>query len=80
MPETSHKLDDLVLRPLVQLRIADDSATPDVCTLQLKLRLDERENHTARSYQVECIGQDQSQRNEGDIDHAEIDEFRNVLA
>src|SRR6266536_1380300 len=80
MPETGHECDDLVLRFLLQLRITDDSTSPNIYTLQFKLWFDERENHTAWSYQVECVRQDQSQRNERDIDHTKIDKFWNVLS
>ena len=37
-----------------------------------------RKDHTVGSYQVEGIRQDQSQRDKGNIDHAEIDRFRHV--
>ena len=47
--------------------------------MQLELGFDQRENHTIWSYQLESARQDQTQRDEGDIDHAKIDKLRNVL-
>ena len=58
MTETSHKLDDLVLRLLMQLWIANDSAAPDISSFQFELRFDQRQSHTLWSYQVEGRRQD----------------------
>ena len=40
---------DLALRLLVQRRVRDDAAAPDILALQLELRFDQREDHTGWS-------------------------------
>jgi hypothetical protein len=42
----------------MQLWIANNSAAPDVGTLQFELRFDQRQNHAAWSYQLKRVGQD----------------------
>ncbi len=49
---------NLILRFLVQRRIANDPAVRDFRRLELKLRLDQRKDHTVGSYQVEGVRQD----------------------
>src|SRR5205823_10301160 len=63
----------------VQGRLADNAAAVDVFALQFKLRLDQRQDHTVWSYQLESPRQDQSQRNKGNVDHAKIDILRNMF-
>jgi len=57
MAQMRHKGDNLVLRLLVQVLIANDSAFSHFGTLQLELWFDQRENHSSRGYQVECVRQ-----------------------
>ena len=71
---------NLILRFLVQRRIPNDPAVRDFRRLEFKLRLDQRQDHTVGSYQVEGVRQDQSQRDEGNIDDAQVDLLRNVFA
>ncbi len=49
---------NLILRFLVQLRIANNSAMRDFGRLELKLRFDQRKDHTVGSYQLEGVRQD----------------------
>src|SRR6478672_1989737 len=58
--------------------VAHNPAAAYVGGSELKLRLDQGEDHSVRSYQLEGIRQDQSQGNKGNVDHAEIDRFRNI--
>ena len=58
MAKTGHKGNDLVLRLLLQLWIADDPALPNIRTLQFELRFDQRQNYSPWSYQVERVRQD----------------------
>ena len=64
----------------MQRRIAHNAAAPDIFALQLELRFDQRKDHSVWSYQLERVRQDQSQRDERNIDHAKIDKFGNVRA
>src|SRR5207244_9780739 len=74
------KVHNFLLRFLVQRRVAHESAAADIFALQFKLRFDERQNHTVWSYQLESVGQDQSQRDERNINDAKIDRYWDVCA
>ena len=64
----------------MQRRVGDDAAAADVFGLQLELGFDQGEDHSRWSYQLEGVRQDQSQRDEGDVDHAKVDRLGNVGA
>src|ERR1700736_6108275 len=63
----------------MQRGLAHDAAATDVVSFQFKLRLDQDKNHTVWSYQLECVRQDQSQRDKRYIDNAKIDRLRDML-
>ena len=63
----------------MQGRIANNSAFAYFRALQFELGFYERENHSSWSYQSEGVRQDQREGNEGDVDHAHLDRFGDVL-
>src|SRR5207248_10087005 len=79
MPKIGHKGDNLVLCLLMQGRIANNSAFAYFRALQFELGFYERENHSTWSYYSEGVRQHHCQRNKGNVDHAHLDRFGNVL-
>lgn len=63
----------------MQFRLADDATFSDLLFFQLKLRLDETDDIAVRLQHGENCRQDLCQRNKGDIDHDEVDEFGKVV-
>src|SRR5262249_14468782 len=74
------ELHNLLLRFFMQRGLANNPAAADIAAFQFKLRFDQGQNHTVRSYQLERARQDQSQRDKRNVDHAKIDILRNMLA
>src|SRR2546423_12641664 len=80
MARPEHEVANFPLRFLVQSRFAHDAAAAHIRSLELKLRFDEREDHSVGSYQLERIRQDQSQGNKGNVDDAKVDCIGNISA
>src|SRR2546423_14874502 len=80
MARPEHEVANFPLRFLVQSRFAHDAAAAHIRSLELKLRFDEREDHSVGSYQLESVRQDQSQGNKGNVDDAKLDWIGNIGA
>src|SRR5438046_10137316 len=80
MARLEHEVANFLLRFLVQSRFAHDPAAAHIRSLELKLRFDEREDHSVGSYQLERVRQDQSQGNKGNVDDTKIDWIANIGA
>ena len=78
MTGVHNEVANLILRFLVQSWVSNDSTVSDFRGSKLKLRFDQRQDHTVGSYQVEGVRQDQSQRDEGNVDHTQVDSLRHV--